>query len=203
MSARILHYGGLHVHSPSHSTVIGMDHLGAITRGLVNASLQQINNKHDLLRNQWSQPVQRPLVVHEENDWFFMPHADTYLNKKTGELMTIIEFNRMRALKKKEIEEKMKKGFFNTLDNPNLKQDAKQKGVSMFGQVQTDLKKFILEHKSTIYVVASLLLVDHFFFEGKFRHRLHDMMNKLLNKVEHKIDGTTSTNVSPIDTAKK
>ncbi len=64
-----------------------------------------------------------------------------------------------------------------------VKQPVKE-NKTMLGTISSDLKKFIVEHKSTIYVVAVLILLDHFLFQGSFRDRLHGLMNKMLGKVE-------------------
>lgn len=60
---------------------------------------------------------------------------------------------------------------------------------NMFKQVGSDLKGFIVEHKSSIYWIAVLFLVDYFFFNGAFRERLHSLMNKMLGKVESAVEG--------------
>lgn len=63
-----------------------------------------------------------------------------------------------------------------------------KKENSMLGTISQDLKKFVLDHKSTIYVLAVLILADHLLFQGQFRERLHKMMNTLLGKVENMIE---------------
>lgn len=62
------------------------------------------------------------------------------------------------------------------------------KEPSMLGTVSKDLKSFILEHKSTIYWIAVLLLVDHFFFNGAYRQKINGIMHKLIGKVEDTVD---------------
>lgn len=61
--------------------------------------------------------------------------------------------------------------------------------VPMLKTIGSDLKAFIAEHKSTIYWIALMFLLDHVLFQGAFRERLHGLMNKLLGKVESQIDG--------------
>lgn len=73
------------------------------------------------------------------------------------------------------------------LEDYSVKQQNKKEN-SMFGTISQDLKKFIVEHKSTIYVLAVLILADHLLFQGQFRDRLHKMMNTLLGKVENMIE---------------
>lgn len=63
-----------------------------------------------------------------------------------------------------------------------------KKETGMLQELSKDLKQFVISHKAVIYSIALALLVDHLFFEGKFRGRLHEMMNKLLTKVEDKIN---------------
>lgn len=63
-----------------------------------------------------------------------------------------------------------------------------KKEKSMLKTLSSDITGFIKDHKSTIYVVALLILVDHFLFQGAFRERLHNMMSKLVGKVEAQLD---------------
>lgn len=65
---------------------------------------------------------------------------------------------------------------------------------SMLKTVSADLKGFIAEHKSTIYTVAALFLMDHIFFQGAFRERLHGIMNKMLGKVEASLTKSDAAN---------
>src|SRR5262249_29697450 len=48
-----------------------------------------------------------------------------------------------------------------------------KKENSMLKTISSDMKSFLVEHKSTIYTIAALFLVDHIFFQGAFRERLH------------------------------
>lgn len=76
-------------------------------------------------------------------------------------------------------------------ENPQLNDTVVKpikKEQSMLGTISQDLKKFIVEHKSTIYVLAVLILADHLLFQGQFRERLHKMMSTLLGKVETMIE---------------
>ncbi len=66
----------------------------------------------------------------------------------------------------------------------------------MFGTIGSDLKVFIKDHKSSIYMVAVLLLADHLIFEGAFRVRLQSIMSNLLAKVEKAVGGN-SPEVAP------
>lgn len=66
-------------------------------------------------------------------------------------------------------------------------------GVSMLKALGSDLKGFLVEHKSAIYMIAVLFLADHILFQGAFRERLHGLMNKLLGKVEAQIDNSGKT----------
>ena len=59
--------------------------------------------------------------------------------------------------------------------------------TNMITEVATDMKKFIREHKSTIYWIMMLLIIDHFFFHGAFKDKLKASMEKFVGKVETKI----------------
>lgn len=65
-----------------------------------------------------------------------------------------------------------------------LKPEGKK---SMFKEISTDVKGFIVEHRSIIYFVAVALIVDHFVFNGAFKTRLSAMAEKIVGKVEEKI----------------
>lgn len=76
--------------------------------------------------------------------------------------------------------------------------DAYNEGVyPMLKTIGSDMKSFIAEHKSAIYWIAVMFLLDHVLFQGAFRERLHGLMNKLLGKVESQIDGKTVSLVPP------
>lgn len=68
-----------------------------------------------------------------------------------------------------------------------VQQVVKSKEKSMFKEVTTDIKSFILEHRGVIYFVVAALIVDHFFFKGAFKARLQAMADKMVSKVEEKI----------------
>ena len=57
----------------------------------------------------------------------------------------------------------------------------------MFQEVANDVKGFVRENKSLIYFIALALLVDHFFFHGKLKERLHTMVEKMVAKAEAKV----------------
>ncbi len=67
----------------------------------------------------------------------------------------------------------------------------------MLKTVGSDMKAFIAEHKSAIYWIAVMFLLDHILFQGAFRERLHGLMNKLLGKVEAQIDGKAPVALVP------
>ena len=54
--------------------------------------------------------------------------------------------------------------------------------------IVADIKAFLTEHRSIIYFVVILLLIDHFFLGGKLQARLKAAAEKLLGAVEKKID---------------
>jgi|HubBroStandDraft_3_1064219.scaffolds.fasta_scaffold94491_3 hypothetical protein len=55
--------------------------------------------------------------------------------------------------------------------------------------VVADIKGFIAEHKTIIYSVIVLLLIDHFFLGGKLKERIKASAEKLFGVVEKKIEG--------------
>jgi hypothetical protein len=67
----------------------------------------------------------------------------------------------------------------------------------MFKVIGADMKAFIADNKSAIYMIAVMFLADHILFQGAFRERLHGIMNKLLGKVEAQIDGNKPVALIP------
>lgn len=51
-----------------------------------------------------------------------------------------------------------------------------------------DIKAFIKEHRSIIYFVLVLLIIDRFLLGGKLTDRIKNMAERLLGVVEKKID---------------
>lgn len=58
----------------------------------------------------------------------------------------------------------------------------------MFGEIVKDVKGFVIEHRGAIYFVAIALLIDHFVFAGAFKDRLKAMAEKIVGKIEQKIE---------------
>lgn len=58
----------------------------------------------------------------------------------------------------------------------------------MFKTMKNDLRDFMFEHKSLIYTVLGLFLLDHFFLEGKLKAKLTDLAHRLLAIAEAKVD---------------
>lgn len=61
-------------------------------------------------------------------------------------------------------------------------------GSSKVKDVLQDMKGFIHDNRNIIYWLALAFLADHFFFSGKFRERLHGMVEKLIGRAEAKIE---------------
>lgn len=55
----------------------------------------------------------------------------------------------------------------------------------------TDAKGFIKEHKSLFYWIALIALADHFIFEGTFRDKLKSIVQKMIGKLEAKVDNAS------------
>ena len=62
------------------------------------------------------------------------------------------------------------------------------KGKSVFSEIAKDVKSFVIEHRGTLYFIAIALVLDHLLFKDAFRHRLQGMADKVITKVEAKID---------------
>lgn len=58
---------------------------------------------------------------------------------------------------------------------------------NMLKEVKDTVEQFIKDNRMVITWIAVLFLADHFFFNGKFRERLHGMIDNLINRTKSKI----------------
>ena len=65
-----------------------------------------------------------------------------------------------------------------------------------------DIKAFLHEHRSTIYFVVVLLVIDHFFLGDRLTGRIKALAEKLLGAVEKKVDTATASTDAPITSSK-
>lgn len=54
-----------------------------------------------------------------------------------------------------------------------------------------DIKGFLKEHRSVIYTVVLIAALDHFFLDGKFRHKLKDLLERALTKAHKTLEDKT------------
>jgi hypothetical protein len=64
----------------------------------------------------------------------------------------------------------------------------------MLKEVAGDLREFVKQHRSVIYTVALVALVDHFCFNGALRGRIKTLLENMLSKAEAKINNGASGN---------
>lgn len=50
------------------------------------------------------------------------------------------------------------------------------------------IKDYLKEHKSILMTIGVVLLVDHLVFDGAFREKVKEIINKMLGKVEKQLD---------------
>lgn len=55
-------------------------------------------------------------------------------------------------------------------------------------EILKDLGQFLKEHRTVIYTVALIALVDHFILGGKFRDKLKELAEKALTKAHKQLD---------------
>lgn len=67
-----------------------------------------------------------------------------------------------------------------------LKGKKVEKGL--FSSMKDGVTEFFSENRSVITWLALIFLVDHFFFKGAFRERLHRMVEGMIGKIEKKIE---------------
>lgn len=75
-----------------------------------------------------------------------------------------------------------------TATPPEKLNQVKPKEGNMLSEVAKDMRGFVKEHKSMIYWVLVLFMLDHFFFQGSFKAKLKSMMDNLVGKIESKIN---------------
>lgn len=66
------------------------------------------------------------------------------------------------------------------------------KGNNMLKEIGSDVQQFVKDNRNVVYTIALVVLVDHFVFGGSFREKLKQMMDKLLNKCQEKLDQKAS-----------
>jgi hypothetical protein len=74
-----------------------------------------------------------------------------------------------------------------TFTKPGVPTPRKEKSV--FNVIATDVKSFVVEHRSILYFVVIALIVDHLLFRGVFKARLQAMLESMISKVEEKVAG--------------
>ena len=63
-----------------------------------------------------------------------------------------------------------------------------EKERNVMKELLDGFKKFITENRTIIYWLAVAFLADHFFFKGAFREKLHQLVTKIIGRVEKQID---------------
>lgn len=72
---------------------------------------------------------------------------------------------------------------------------------SLMKTIVSDIKSFITEHRTVIYGLVLILLVDHFFLGNKLTARIKAMAEKMLGVVEKKVDAVAGTHLTTINVA--
>ena len=67
-------------------------------------------------------------------------------------------------------------------------QEAMKGKPQMLNEVSSDIKCFVKDNRHVIYWIAVAFLADQLFFKGAFRERIHAMVEKLISKVEKKVE---------------
>lgn len=68
---------------------------------------------------------------------------------------------------------------------PPIKKPSLMKEILNIGKtMKDDVKNFIIENRTIIYWLAILLILDQWVFDGKFREKLHDLFETLIDRVK-------------------
>jgi len=54
--------------------------------------------------------------------------------------------------------------------------------------MKDDIKNFIIENRTLIYWLMILLILDQWIFQGRFREKLHELFEALIDKVKKMFD---------------
>ena len=130
-------------------------------------SLGQQNSIGAITKYSGSQPMYPQYQAPSDPPYTYAPDRDGFINNRTGEFIPSTSTTKSGIL------------------TPN-----KPEETNMVKEVVQDLKSFIKDHKSTIYLIAVLLIVDHFVFNGSMKEKLKSMMQNLVGKVENKLNET-------------
>lgn len=56
----------------------------------------------------------------------------------------------------------------------------------------SSLKMYVQKHSDVLWTLATVILLDHFLFEGKFRTKIESIMESLITKAEDKVKSIES-----------
>ena len=65
------------------------------------------------------------------------------------------------------------------------------KGEDMVTKVKDEVVSFYNNNKNTIITIMILFILDHFFFEGKFKEKFTSMLEAGIEKVKNSLNSTT------------
>lgn len=71
-----------------------------------------------------------------------------------------------------------------------IRNNFKEVKENKMGEVFSDVKAYVKDNKNVIYTIALVVLLDHFFLEGKLRSKVQDLLDTMLNKAKKQIGGT-------------
>lgn len=58
----------------------------------------------------------------------------------------------------------------------------------MFNTIKNTFNQFLEENKMIIVWIAVLILADHFLLKGKYRVELQNIVQKIISKIEKKLE---------------
>lgn len=68
-----------------------------------------------------------------------------------------------------------------------LVKGKKVESKGIFASMKDGVAEFFHDNRTMISWLALIFVVDHFFFKGAFRDRLHKMVENMIGKIEEKI----------------
>ncbi|MFA5583746.1 MAG: hypothetical protein WDA09_05990 [Bacteriovoracaceae bacterium] len=73
------------------------------------------------------------------------------------------------------------------MDEKRLKQTMGNKGKR--GDMTGEIKEYFKKHQDTFVTLAIVILIDQFLFEGRFRDKIKNIMEKLINRIDKQLIG--------------
>lgn len=70
----------------------------------------------------------------------------------------------------------------------NEKKGTRLECINQGGTMLDSLKSYFNKNQETFYTIGLIILIDHFVFNGAFRDKIKQLVDKLINKTEKQLE---------------